>query len=101
MFTSFASVFAGEEHLLFDETQPLWQPGSKATSYKISKSAADTFVLEANCEKLRTVSLRLSLVIGEGDNSLVPLWMDAPTNVQNVKMETIRISLNACMFIMP
>ncbi|MCJ1382354.1 hypothetical protein MMC17_005467 [Xylographa soralifera] len=82
VFTSSVSVFAGEEHLLFDETRLLWQPSSKTTPYEMSKSTADKLVLEANCEKLRTVSLRLSLVIGERDNSYVPLWMDAPTNVQ-------------------
>ncbi|MCJ1399128.1 hypothetical protein MMC11_002330 [Xylographa trunciseda] len=82
VFTSSVSVFAGEEHLLVDETGPLWQSTSNAVPYEISKSVADTLVREANCEKLRTVALRLSLVIGERDNSYIPLWMDAPTNVQ-------------------
>ena len=82
VFTSSVSVLAGEEHLCFDETRPLWQPNSKAVPYEISKSVADTLVREANCEQLRTVSLRLSLVLGERDNSYVPHWMDAPTNFQ-------------------
>ena len=82
VFTSSVSVLAGEEHILMDETQPLWQEHSHATPYEISKSIADTMVRESNCQKLRTICLRLCVVLGERDNSYVPLWMDAPTNVQ-------------------
>ena len=82
VFTSSVSVMAGNEHLLLDESSPLWQASSGATPYELTKSLADVLVREANSEKLRTVSLRHCLVVGERDHSYVPLWMNAPTNMQ-------------------
>ena len=82
VFTSSTMVFAGDEHIDFDETRPLWEPHSKGTPYGLSKAAAEKLVNEANCEDLRTVAIRLSLAYGERDNSFVPGLTGVRTNVQ-------------------
>ena len=82
IFTSSTIVFAGDEHIDLDETQPLWEPHSKGTPYGLSKAAAEKLVREANCEDLRTVALRQCLAYGERDNSFVPGLIGVRTNVQ-------------------
>ena len=81
--TSSTIVFAGDEHINLDETQPLWEPFSKhGTPYALSKAAAEKLVREANCADLRTVAIRQSLAYGERDNSFVPGLIGVRTNVQ-------------------
>ena len=82
VFTSSIVVFAGDEHIDLDETRPVWEPHSRGTPYGLSKVAAEKLVHEANCEDLRTVTIRLSLVYGERDSSLVPGLIGVRTNVQ-------------------
>ena len=73
VFTSTVSVATGSPHVNVDESQPTCQLHSKdGTVYYQSKAAAEKLVLEANSEKLRTVSLRLCLIYGERDNQFVP-----------------------------
>ena len=82
VFSSSVMVFAGEEHINLDETQAVWEPHSKGTPYDISKAVAEKVVHEANCENLRTVTIRSSLMYGERDNTFVPEMMGVRTNVQ-------------------
>ncbi len=82
VFSSSVMVFAGDEHIDVDETRPLWEPHSKGTPYGLSKAAAEKLVREANCEDLRTVTIRLCLAYGERDNSFVPSLIGVRTNVQ-------------------
>ena len=82
VYTSSVSVYAGSEHISLDENQPLWEEGSGATPYDLSKCTAEKLVLGADCESLSTVALRPCLIYGERDNSMVPGLIGAPTNVQ-------------------
>lgn len=82
IFSSSVMVFAGVEHIDLDESRPLWEPHSKGTPYDQSKAAAETIVHDANCEDLRTVTIRPCLMYGERDNSFVPGLIGVRTNVQ-------------------
>lgn len=60
----------------------MWQPGSEGTPYDITKSIADSLVRKTNGEELKTVALRLCLMVGERDNAFVPGLIGVRTDVQ-------------------
>ncbi|KAL9117548.1 MAG: hypothetical protein Q9187_005916, partial [Circinaria calcarea] len=77
VYSSSVNVLAGSPHIRVDENGPMWQPNSKAIPYWRSKAAAERLVLGANSLKLRTVSLRLCLIVGEREHALIPAQLDA------------------------
>jgi sterol-4alpha-carboxylate 3-dehydrogenase (decarboxylating) len=77
VFTSSVNVLAGTTHCNIDESGPLWDSNSKCIPYWKAKTIAEQHVLEANCKNLRTVSLRLCLIIGERDPGFVPAFVDS------------------------
>ena len=77
VFTSSVNVLAGTAHHNIDETGPLWDSNSKCIPYFKAKAIAEQLVLKANCTSLRTVSLRLCLVIGEREPGFVPAFVDS------------------------
>ena len=70
-------VISGTPHIQVDETQPIWQPHSRAEPYFVTKAMADSMILKANSPQLRTASLRLALVYGERDIQFIPRVIDA------------------------
>ena len=52
------------------------------SAYNETKALADVLVRGANGRDLKTVALRPSLVLGEGDRSFVPAMLGQPNNVQ-------------------
>ena len=77
VYTSSVNVLAGSPHHNVTEDGPMWAPDSKAIPYWRSKAEAERLVLKANSSKLRTVSLRLCLVLGERDHAMIPPMLDA------------------------
>ena len=76
VFTSWINVLAGRAHHYIDENGPLWDTNAKGIPYWKAKAIAERHVLEANCTELRTLSLRLCVIIGERDPGFVPPLVD-------------------------
>ncbi len=71
IFTSSPSVVFNEMDISGgDETLPLCE--SKLSVYAETKTIAETQILDANCENLRTVALRPHLIWGKNDPHLIP-----------------------------
>lgn len=88
IFSSSVNVIRGKEHVnVKEEDQPYWSPNSvEALPYWRSKAEAEKTVLAANSKNLKTVSLRLCLIIGLQEHALIPAQLDAlaqgKTNIQ-------------------
>lgn len=79
VFTSSASVvFSGNEILGGDES--IAYPRSPVSYYTATKSLAEQSVLRADSPSLKTIALRPHIVIGPGDNHLVPRLMERARN---------------------
>ncbi len=75
IYTSSPSVVYGDEPLEgVDESVPY--PERYLTAYPETKAKAEQLVMAANCNELKTVSLRPHLIWGPGDNHLVPRIVD-------------------------
>ena len=72
IYTSSSSVHAGSEFRFITEEAPLLNEFSKADRYATTKALADTMVLQANCQELRTLCLRPPVIYGERDTQLIP-----------------------------
>ena len=74
VFTSSESavIFSPTNSMLTEETAKLHSATSKGTAYQKAEGVADALVLEANSVSLRTVSLRLPPIYGEGDPYVIP-----------------------------
>jgi len=71
VFTSSSSVvFDGSDLDGIDESYPY--PGKYGSHYAATKALAEQLIVEANSEKLRTISLRPHLVWGPYDAHLIP-----------------------------
>lgn len=71
IFTSSASVvFNGTDIKGSDESIPY--PSHPLSFYTATKALAEQCVLGADCSSLRTVALRPHIVLGPGDNHLIP-----------------------------
>ena len=87
VFTSSAGVIGGYPVIDADETAPLCDTlAFKPNFYHRSKAETERLVLETSQSGLATVSLRICLIYGERDNSLLPGLMAAldknQTNIQ-------------------
>ena len=84
--TTSANVAAGHEHIMIDETAPLWPSDSIAFPYWVKRSEAERLLLAEDGRDLQTLSLRLPLIIGPRDYAFVPAMLkslkDGATNVQ-------------------
>ena len=72
VYTSSSSVHAGSEFRFITEEAPLLNQFSRAERYATTKALADTMVLQANCQQLRTLCLRPPVIYGERDNQMIP-----------------------------
>ncbi len=88
VFTSSTGVIGGHPVIDADEDAPKCDvPPFKPNFYHRTKTEAERKVLETDQSKLATVSLRLCLVYGERDNSLLPALMETYRNRQtNVQL---------------
>ena len=77
VFTSSVNVVGGLAHHNVDESHPLWKPDTKCIPYWKAKTIAEQHVISANSQGLRTVSLRLCMIIGERDPNFVPGMLDS------------------------
>jgi nucleoside-diphosphate-sugar epimerase len=76
IYTSTPSVVFGEKSLSgVDEKTPY--PEKSYSRYGASKAKAEKWVLEQNCEKIKTVALRPHLIFGPRDRNLIPRLIDA------------------------
>lgn len=86
VYTSSSSVHAGSEFHLIAEEAPLLDRSSKSNEYAITKALADTMVLRANCQELRTLCLRPPVIYGERDGQSIPgalaVLRDKKTHIQ-------------------
>lgn len=84
--TSSTSVHGRSNIRLLTEDAPLVDRSSSSDDYAITKAAADTVVLKANCSGLQTLCLRLPVIYGERDNQFFPgslaILRDGKTNIQ-------------------
>lgn len=84
--TSSSSVHAGSEFRFITEGAPLLDSSSNSSAYAITKALADTMVLRANCQELRTICLRPPAIYGERDGQLIPgvlaILRDKKTHIQ-------------------
>lgn len=71
VFTSSASVVFNDQNIE-NGNEELSYPEKILSNYAFTKSLAEKKVLEANCSKLKTISLRPHLVWGPGDTHLIP-----------------------------
>ena len=76
VYTSSVGVAAGMLHRNIDESAPTWKPDARCSHYHKSKSIAEREILVANCKDMRTVSLRLCLIIGERDVGFIRMCAD-------------------------
>ena len=76
IYASTVNVISGCPHVGVDENGPMWTENSKTIPYWKSKAEADRLVLKSNSSNLKTVSLRLCLILGERDNAVVPAQLD-------------------------
>ncbi len=86
VYTSSSSVHAGSNFDFITEGAPVFDRTSKASEYVITKALADTMVLKANCQDLRTLCLRPPGIYGERDGQLIPgalaILRDKKTHIQ-------------------
>jgi|WetSurMetagenome_2_1015567.scaffolds.fasta_scaffold00125_22 2-alkyl-3-oxoalkanoate reductase len=79
IYTSSSSVvFNGKDIENGDESMPY--PGSSVSHYISTKALAEKIVLSANSSGLRTIALRPHIVIGPGDNHLLPRLIERARN---------------------
>lgn len=65
VYTSSAGVtFTGGDVIDIDERVPVVDESSAYDTYNLTKAKAETMVLAANCDELRTVALRPSGIFG-------------------------------------
>ena len=81
------NVIEGNEHInVAENARPYWNWDSKAISYWHSKAEAEKIVFAANSPELKTVALRLCMVVGLQEYALIPAQLDAfaqkKTNIQ-------------------
>jgi sterol-4alpha-carboxylate 3-dehydrogenase (decarboxylating) len=76
VYTSSVGVAAGMLHRNVDELAPTWNPDSCCSHYHKAKAIAEREVLAANCKDMRTVSLRLCMIIGERDVGFIAMCAD-------------------------
>ncbi|KAM0802923.1 C-3 sterol dehydrogenase/C-4 decarboxylase family protein [Usnea florida] len=86
VYTSSSSVHAGSNFHFITEEAPVLDRSFKANEYAITKALADTMVLKANCQELRTLCLRPPVIYGERDGQSIPgalaVLQDKKTNIQ-------------------
>lgn len=86
VYTSSSSVHAGSDFIFITEGAPVLDRTSKASEYVITKALADSMVLKANCQDLRTLCLRPPGIYGERDGQLIPaalaILRDKKTHIQ-------------------
>lgn len=71
IYTSSASVvFGGKDLQGVDESTPY--PKTALSHYTATKAEAEDLVLKANCDRLKTISLRPHIVWGPGDTQIIP-----------------------------
>ncbi|KAL4938897.1 hypothetical protein BDV06DRAFT_225580 [Aspergillus oleicola] len=84
--TTSSSVIAGYNHVLADETAPLWAEDASAFPYWVQRARAERRLLAVDSAAFQTVSLRLPLIIGEREYAFVPAMLktleDGNTGVQ-------------------
>lgn len=85
VFTSSASVvFSGNEILGGDES--IAYPRSPVSFYTATKAIAEQCVLRADSPSLKTIALRPHIVIGPGDNHLVPMLLNRARNGKLIRI---------------
>lgn len=73
--TTSSSVIEGYDHVLADETAPLWPDNAAAFPYWIQRARAEKRLLTVDEASFQTVSLRLPLIIGEREYAFVPAML--------------------------
>ena len=94
IYSSTVNVISGCPHVGVDENGPMWTEKSKTIPYWKSKAEADRLVLKSNSSGLKTVSLRLCLILGERDNAMVPAQLDT----YNKKQTGVQLGDNKNLF---
>jgi sterol-4alpha-carboxylate 3-dehydrogenase (decarboxylating) len=71
VYTSSDSAMPAKTGIMTEENTELYTLTSSASHYQRTKGHADQLVLSSNSEKMRTATLRMSTIYGEGDEYFV------------------------------